>query len=615
MTQAERRWQRVLTEVGERLSAQTGIGIDGGFQLLKMALAWRMLAEAGAPVQGETWSERWELARSWGGEIFAYPQEWDTELPPCSELLDPLISQPSPIAHEQTLALIHQLALDRQGEGRARARRSKGSYYTPTAIVDQLLAGSLDQWIGAWRSRWSAADLDDQGPLRAELAQLRVLDPACGAGAFLLAAWERLTVCWQMTGDSYPAWSALRNLSGWEQDPGAVAILRVTIAARLCAARGPQHHIHLDVTIGDFLQHLPSDVEKVDLIVGNPPWVRAKYAVHGPADQRQERLRALREQFPELAVGELNLYTLFISRALDWLQPGGRLAFITPSSFLLDRNSEGLRRRLLTSYRIGRLTVLTEQEGRRLFGGISQASVMLTVEHATPATDGDSCGMDHKRWLQLPYALIAAGSPVELNLLQRMLDYPSLAERFTIQDGELHLTRGRGWIEEQVAEGLLPLVRGVDLSRSNATAQSYVRLDESVREQWSELIAGRRILLQRIANQHRTRRLKGAIVCGVVAGNSTVALIPKDEAADRLLSETLKLLHSDLYQWLLMKLSSDNNIPAWKLKLLPWLPPTALEVETANTAINQLVYGLYGLSDDEQLMIANALSQTQNHAE
>src|SRR5690606_14036566 len=57
-------------------------------------------------------------------------------------------------------------------------RRSRGVYYTPRALVDALLDHALDPAIDAALRSPEPADA---------LGALRVLDPACGDGAFLVA--------------------------------------------------------------------------------------------------------------------------------------------------------------------------------------------------------------------------------------------------------------------------------------------------------------------------------------------------------------------------------------------------------------------------------------------
>ena len=64
-------------------------------------------------------------------------------------------------------------------------RRLSGSYYTPDSLVQELLRSALDPVI-------ERAIKDNQTDPRGALLRLRVLDPACGSGHFLLGAARRL---------------------------------------------------------------------------------------------------------------------------------------------------------------------------------------------------------------------------------------------------------------------------------------------------------------------------------------------------------------------------------------------------------------------------------------
>ncbi len=67
------------------------------------------------------------------------------------------------------------------------ARKLTGSYYTPSSLVDQLIRSALDPVI---EQRLAAAPTPAAGA--AALLTIRVIDPACGSGHFLLAAARRL---------------------------------------------------------------------------------------------------------------------------------------------------------------------------------------------------------------------------------------------------------------------------------------------------------------------------------------------------------------------------------------------------------------------------------------
>ena len=93
-------------------------------------------------------------------------------------------------------------------------RKKTGSYYTPTSLVDCLLDSALDPVIdGAIKSK-SRADAE------AALLALKVVDPACGSGHFLVAAARRLArrLAMVRTGDDEPSprelHHALRDVVG-----------------------------------------------------------------------------------------------------------------------------------------------------------------------------------------------------------------------------------------------------------------------------------------------------------------------------------------------------------------------------------------------------------------
>lgn len=140
----------------------------------------------------------------------------------------------------------------------------------------------------------------------------RVLEPACGDGAFL------------------------REL------PGAVGI-------ELDAAHCPPGAIH-----GDFFAY--PDSERFDTIIGNPPYVRFRDI---PSDTRA---RLADEGLDARA----NLFLYFISKCLRHLAPRGELIFITPRDFLKSTSAVELNRRLFAA---GTITDAIELGDARVFDG------------------------------------------------------------------------------------------------------------------------------------------------------------------------------------------------------------------------------------------------------
>jgi hypothetical protein len=74
---------------------------------------------------------------------------------------------------------------DSEGSTAGNARKLTGSYYTPDALVQELIRSALDPVIAQRLASQTT------NPVEALLA-MRVIDPACGSGHFLLAAARRL---------------------------------------------------------------------------------------------------------------------------------------------------------------------------------------------------------------------------------------------------------------------------------------------------------------------------------------------------------------------------------------------------------------------------------------
>lgn len=110
-------------------------------------------------------------------------------------------------------------------------RKTTGSYYTPTSLIECLLDSALDPVLD------EAATQPD--PARAILA-LKVCDPACGSGHFLIAAAHRIAnrLATVRIGDPEPAPEAIRAalrdvighcLYGVDVNPMAVELCKVNL--------------------------------------------------------------------------------------------------------------------------------------------------------------------------------------------------------------------------------------------------------------------------------------------------------------------------------------------------------------------------------------------------
>ncbi|QDU46855.1 N-6 DNA Methylase [Symmachiella dynata] len=86
------------------------------------------------------------------------------------------------------------------GTAAGNERKTTGSYYTPTSLINCLLDSALDPVVS------QAIDVPDPAEAEAALLDLKVCDPACGSGHFLIAAAERMAMhlARLRTGDDQP---------------------------------------------------------------------------------------------------------------------------------------------------------------------------------------------------------------------------------------------------------------------------------------------------------------------------------------------------------------------------------------------------------------------------
>ena len=166
----------------------------------------------------------------------------------------------------------------------------------------------------------------------------RVVDPACGCGALLVAALRRL---YEVNEGRVPA-SQLIATQVFGADIDEDGVRRVEILLSVVAlelgddAPTLSFHIrHFDSLdpenwTGDMADH------SFDVVIGNPPYVRYH--------ELDEETRAeLPKQWSVLGHGNYNLYFAFFELAGHLRAPGGAVAYITPSAYFRAASAAPLR--------------------------------------------------------------------------------------------------------------------------------------------------------------------------------------------------------------------------------------------------------------------------------
>jgi predicted RNA methylase len=154
-----------------------------------------------------------------------------------------------------------------------------------------------------------------------------VMDPSCGDGRFLAVA----------------AQQGVRRLVGCDVNSTAIA----ETAQRLSAAE-----VEAELLSSDFFFVEPDEIKPVDLIVGNPPFIR--YQRFSGESRRRALASALRlgARLTQLT----SSWAPFLLHAAQFLQPGGSLAMVVPAELTQTKYGLIALRALLRSF--GSLTLI-----------------------------------------------------------------------------------------------------------------------------------------------------------------------------------------------------------------------------------------------------------------
>lgn len=245
---------------------------------------------------------------------------------------------------------------------KSQQRKLYGIYYTPVEFTTAIVEYTVDELV---RERFAAVlrkhglteqQLSDgKNPKATEaywrdcletLKGLKVCDPACGSGAFLIRAYDALFHHYSLTVtelehlgakvtedmyDAIPDLILSRNLYGVDLQPEAVEIAQLSLWLRTARNEKTLADLAKNIVAGNSLTDDPavhpramnwektfpevfqSDQPGFDCVIGNPPWERLKlqerefFALSAPriasavsAAERRRRIEKLEKENPEL---------------------------------------------------------------------------------------------------------------------------------------------------------------------------------------------------------------------------------------------------------------------------------------------------------------------------
>ncbi|MDP1700755.1 MAG: Eco57I restriction-modification methylase domain-containing protein [Aestuariivirga sp.] len=268
-------------------------------------------------------------------------------------------------------------------------RKRDGVYYTPEWVVNYLVEETLAPWFKRLKAECGYPADGGQPQAAAARAYLerlraiRIVDPACGSGAFLISAFRRLlderkSVARDIAGDQMAldeteliADILQNNIYGVDINPSSVEIAKLALWLHSARAKAPLSSLDHTIRCGNSLvgpdywtihgdtpearaRVNPFDWEEAfpevranggfDIVLGNPPYVKLQNLMKVDPDVAVYlQTQRASGTYESAQTGNFDLYLPFIEKGLRLLNGNGRMAYIAPNLWAVNEYGRGLR--------------------------------------------------------------------------------------------------------------------------------------------------------------------------------------------------------------------------------------------------------------------------------
>ncbi len=227
-----------------------------------------------------------------------------------------------------------------------------GVVYTPKRIVDLIL---------------------DHLDYKNNICHKKIIDPACGDGAFLSEVAER----WiadarrQKLSPQQMKTSLEKNVWGFDTDGDAIKKCIRTLN-EIATKHRINRNIKWNIIKTDSLDRtfVSAYFNSFDFVIGNPPYIRIQHL-------GRDRRTAIQNEWMLCRKGSTDIFIAFFELGLSLLNKNGKLGYITPNTYLKTKAGEPLRQFLKLS---SSLKTLIDFGHHQLFEHATTYSVITVLD-------------------------------------------------------------------------------------------------------------------------------------------------------------------------------------------------------------------------------------------
>lgn len=273
---------------------------------------------------------------------------------------------------ENSIGDIEELKEDSKGR-----RKKEGIFYTPDYITDYICRNTIIPYLSRSGKSSTVEELIGEywgskiEELDKKVKDIKIVDPACGSGAFLNKAADVLLEIHQVIHQTRyknkkdtltPYFDSigerreilLNNIYGVDLNEESAEITKLSLFLKVCRKGLKLPNLDKNIKCGNSIIDDPEYTDKpfnwleefedifsdggFDVVIGNPPYVR------------QEKIKEIKQYLKNNYLvyhGMADLYTYFFEKGLKILKKNGIFSFITANKFTRTKNDLQLRKFIL----------------------------------------------------------------------------------------------------------------------------------------------------------------------------------------------------------------------------------------------------------------------------